>query len=45
MSNSGTSAVATLPLLGPVSPELAVACVCAAMVLAFYPPSRRVSGW
>lgn len=35
-------AMTTIPLVGPVSPEMAVAMVCAAMVLAFYPPSRKV---
>lgn len=39
------SAVTTLPLVGPVSPEVAVAMVCAAMVLTFYPPSRKVIGY
>jgi hypothetical protein len=42
---SSSTAVATLPLVGPVSPEMAVAMVCAAMVLAFYPPSRKVIGY
>lgn len=39
------AAVTTLPLVGPVSPEMAVALACAAMVLAFYPPSRKVIGY
>lgn len=44
---SSSGAMTTLPLVGPVSPEMAVVMVCAAMVLAFYPPSRKVGdlGW